>query len=119
MLNETENSISEKSALRVIASADFIVEVLESTQPVLVEFCTAWSRPCQALEPVLQKLAADCAGKVKVVCVNADDSLDLSLVYDIQDVPTLMCFVEGNPRWRVIGTATADAIEAKLQPFLN
>jgi thioredoxin-like negative regulator of GroEL len=52
-----------------------------------------------------------------VVKVNADDSLDLSLWYDIQSVPTLIFFVAGNPCLRIVGTATKEAILAKLKPF--
>ena len=53
-----------------------------------------------------------------MVKVNADDSLDLSLWYDIQFVPTLLCFVEGNPCLRIVGTASKEAILAKLKPFI-
>ena len=49
--------------------------------------------------------------------VDADNSLDLSLCYDIQSVPSLLCFIGGSPRWRIVGTAKREAIEAKLKPF--
>ena len=52
-----------------------------------------------------------------MVKVNADDSLDLSLLYDIQSVPTLVYFVGGDPRLRIVGTASKEAILAKLQPL--
>ncbi len=97
-----------------ITEATFAAEVLQSNQPVLVVFGTSWSRPCQVLDPILEELARDWSGKVKVVKVNADDSLDLSLIYDIQSIPTLLYFVEGKLRFRIIGTATKDAILAKL-----
>src|SRR5215472_17903029 len=74
----------QNGALPEITSDDFFGEVLVSKRPVLVEFWTSWSRPCQVLDSVLRQVAVDCAGKLKVVKVNADDSLDLSLVYDIQ-----------------------------------
>ena len=119
MLNKTENLNAQNGALPEITSEDFVAEVLASKQPVLVEFWTPWSRPCQVLDSLLQKLATDCAGRIKVVKVNADDCLDLSLVYDIQSVPTLLCFVEGNPRWSIVGTATSDAIKAKLNGHLE
>ena len=61
-------------------------------------------------DSVLQELARDWAGKVKVVKVNADDSLDLSLLYEIQSIPTLIYFVEGKPCVRIIGTASKEAI---------
>jgi thioredoxin len=119
MLNKTEKLNVQNGALPEITSDDFATEVLASKQPVLVEFWTPWSRPCQVLDSVLQKLATDCAGKIKVLKVNADDCLDLSLVYDIQSVPTLLCFVEGNPSWGIVGTATSDAIKTKLNGFLE
>ena len=52
-----------------------------------------------------------------MVKVNADDSIDLSLWYDIESVPTLICFVEGRPRWDIIGTANREAILEKLNLF--
>jgi thioredoxin 1 len=98
-----------------ITEAAFEAEVLKSKPPVLVVFGTPWSRPCQVLDPILQELARDWAGKVKVLKVNADDSLGLSLCYDIQSVPTLLYFVEGKLRVQIVGTATKDAILAKLK----
>ena len=119
MLSKTENMNAQNGALLAIAAEDFKAEVLESTQPVLVEFWAPWSRPCQVFDSVLRELAGACAGKVKLVKVNADDSLDLSLWYEIQSVPTLLCFVRGNPGLRIVGTATKEAILAKLEPFLK
>jgi len=93
-----------------LTAASFEAEVMKSKQPVLVVFGAPWSQPCQVLDPILQELARDCAGKVKVVKVNADDSLDLSLWYEIQSVPTLINFVEGKPCMRIVGTASKKAI---------
>ena len=117
MLKNTENLNTQNEALPLIAPADFKAEVLESKQPVLVGFWTAWSRPCQVFDTVLQELAGAYAGKIKVVKVDADNSLDLSLWYDIQSVPTLLYFVRGNPCLRIVGTASKEAILAKLKPF--
>jgi thioredoxin 1 len=115
MLKNTENLNVQDGALPLLAAEDFKTEVLESKQPVLVEFWAPWSRPCQVFDAVLQELASPCSGNVKVVKVNADDSLDLSLWYDIQSVPTLLYFVRGNPCLRIVGTATKEAILAKLK----
>ena len=119
MLNKAEKLNVQNGTLPEITSGNFIAEVLESNRPVLVEFWTPWSRPCQVLDSVLQELTVDCAGKIKMLKVNADDCLDLSLVYDIQSVPTLLCFVEGNPSWSIVGTATGEAIKAKLNGLLE
>jgi thioredoxin 1 len=100
-----------------LPETSFEAEVLHSKVPVLVVFETPWSQPCQMLDPVVQELARACAGKAKIIKVNADDCLGLSLSYEIQSIPTLIYFVEGKPVVRIVGTATKDAILAKLKPF--
>jgi thioredoxin 1 len=89
--------------------------VLKSQEPVLVEFWAPWSRPCQILDSVLTEVAAASSGKAKVVKVNADDCIDLSAWYDIQSVPTLVYFVGGEARIRIVGTASKEAILKKLE----
>ncbi len=118
-MKNTENTDHRKGrALTVdLAEANFGAEVLRSKQPVLVEFWTPWSRPCQVLESILQDIARSWAGKARVVRVNADDSLDLSLLYDIQSIPTLIYFLDGKARVRIVGTASKEAILGKLRPF--
>ena len=119
MLNETEkmNANENGAPIVLLGEASFEAEVVRSKQPVLVAFWAPWSRPCQVLDPVLQELASTLAGKSKVIKVNADDCLDLSLCYDIQSIPTFLYFVEGKPCTRIVGTATKQAILAKLKPF--
>ena len=98
-----------------IDNGNFDSEVLNSKQPVLVAFLTAWSRPCAIILPVLDEIASECAGKLKVARVNADTNLDLSLWYDVQSIPTLLYFVTGNVRAKIVGTATKEAILSKLE----
>ncbi len=97
-----------------IHERDFPEQVLKSEVPVLVEFWAPWSQPCKILDSVLSDVAASWSGTVKVVKVNADDSLELSLWYDIQSVPTLIYFLAGKPRVRIVGTASKEAILAKV-----
>ena len=117
-LKKPENMKTQKGSVPVVVpGANFKAEVLESKHPVLVEFWAPWSRPCQVMDSVLHELASAWAGNLKVVKINADDSLDLSLLYEIHSVPTLIYFVRGNPCLRMIGTASKEAILAKIQPF--
>jgi thioredoxin-like negative regulator of GroEL len=117
MLNRNEKTSMNGNSLQAayLPETQFEAEVLNSKQPVLVAFETPWSRPCQVQYPILEELARDWAGMIKTVRVNADDALDLSLCYDIQSIPTLLYFVEGKLRFRIVGTATKDAILAKLK----
>jgi thioredoxin 1 len=94
--------------------ANFDSEVLRSKMPVLVAFSANWSRPCTILDPVLDEIASECSGKLKVARVNADGNLDLSLQYDVQAMPTLLYFVSGNVRAKIVGTATKQAILSEL-----
>ena len=109
------NAMQTKTNLRVIGAADFEPEVLQSKQPVLVAFLAPWSRPCQVLDAALRETTAACGDRAKIVKVNADDNPELSLWFDIQSVPTVLCFVDGVPRARIVGTASKDAILARLQ----
>ncbi len=111
------NADQNRSSTLEVKEAEFQEQVLKSEQPVLVEFWAPWSRPCQVLDSVLKDIAVACAGKAKVLRVNADDSLDLSLCYDIESIPTLLYFIAGEPRVRIVGTASKEAILAKLAPF--
>jgi thioredoxin 1 len=98
-----------------VAQDNFESEVLRSEQPVIVAFCAPWSRPCQIFESTLDEVAATCAGRVKVVKVNADDNPDLSMWYEIQSIPTLLYFTAGNPHAKIVGIASKEAILSKLQ----
>jgi len=106
---------SDNGPIIVIDEANFASEVLRWKQPVLVAFSAAWSRPCQILDSVLEEVAATCAGREKVVRINADNNPDLSLVWNIQSIPTLLYFVDGNLRARIVGTASKEAILSKLR----
>ena len=109
------NTNPDKGPIIEIGEANFESEVLRWKQPVLVAFSAAWSRPCQILDSVLEEVAATCAGRVKIVKINADNNPDLSLVWNIQSIPTLLYFVDGNLRARIVGTASKEAILSKLR----
>ena len=98
-----------------IGEANFESEVLRWKQPVLVACSAAWSRPCQILDSVLEEVAVACAGREKVVRINADNNPDLSLVWKIQSIPTLLYFIDGSLRARIVGTASKEAILSKLR----
>lgn len=113
--DENMNGSANHSKPVQIDALNFDSEVLQAKQPVLVAFLASWSRPCAVLAPVLDEIASECAGKLKVVRVNADTNLDLSLWYDVQSVPSLLYFVAGDLRAKIIGTATKEAILSKLE----
>ncbi len=107
-------NVSQKPSIKFLGQADFASEVLQAGKPVLVVFIAPWSRPCQVLEATLNEVVPACSERVEVVKINADDQPDLSLWYDIQSIPTLLYFVAGRVQARVVGTASKEAILAKL-----
>jgi thioredoxin 1 len=102
-----------------IGGENFESEVLSSKQPVMVAFSAPWSRPCHIIGSVLEEVVTACAGRVKVVKVNVDDHPDLGVWYDIQSIPTLLCFVNGKVCVQIVGTASKEAILAKLQTVFH
>jgi len=110
-MNQSDNN----SKLTPIDGVNFDSEVLQAKQPVLVAFLTTWSQPCSNLASVLDEIASECAGKLKVGRVDADANLDLSLWFNVQSVPTLLHFVGGEVRAKIVGTATKEAILSKLE----
>ena len=109
------NTNPDNGPIIEIGEANFESEVLRWKQPVLVAFSAAWSRPCQILDSVLEEVATACAGRAKVVKLNADNHPDLSFVWKIQSIPTLLYFIDGNLRAKIVGTASKEAILSKLQ----
>src|SRR5882724_1459890 len=109
------NKDSDNRPIIEIGEGNFDSEVLRWKRPVLVVFSAAWSRPCGVLDSVLEEVAAACNERVKVARINADNNPDLSLFWRIQSIPTLLYFVDGNLRARIVGTASKEAILSKLR----
>lgn len=86
-----------------INSSDFKSKVLESESAVLVDFWAEWCGPCKAIGPLIDKLAADYAGKVDVVKVDVDSNQDLAAEYGIMSIPALVVFKGGKEVDRVVG----------------
>ena len=98
--------------------ADFSTVAEQSPVPVLVDFWAAWCGPCRMVSPVLDKLAREREGAVKLVKVDVDKNPGLSRRFDVQAIPTLMVIVDGKVAARQAGAAPAEALRTWLDGAL-
>jgi thioredoxin len=101
-----------------INDASFDQEVIKSTVPVLVEFGAEWCGPCRQMEPVLEQLAGEWNGKVRLARIDVDESVALTMQFQVMSVPTLILFVKGEARQRLSGKQPRDRLVEKFSPYL-
>ena len=101
-----------------ITEANFETEVLKSPVPVLLDFWAAWCGPCRMIGPVLEQLAGEYEGRIKVCKANVDEETDLASRFGVVSIPTLLVFKDGKIENQATGAQPKQNIEALFRDLL-
>ncbi len=102
-----------------LTNSNFQSEVIESSIPVLVDFWATWCGPCRMIAPVIEELASEYDGKLKVGKVDVDNYQQLAMQYGIRSIPTLLIFKNGTVVEQIIGAVPKKALVDKISKHLN
>ena len=102
-----------------VTDATFEPEVVEEGGVVLVDFGAEWCHPCKQLDPVVEELADEWDGRVRVMKLDIDNNVDSTMKYQVMGVPTLILFKDGEPVERLTGFMPKKKIIDKLTPHLT
>jgi thioredoxin 1 len=97
-----------------LTTDNFQKEVLESAQPILVDFWAEWCNPCRALAPILDDLAGEYDGKVRIGKVNIEDQQALATQFGVQSIPTLLLFNKGQVTEQMVGLRSKKDLKARF-----
>lgn len=97
---------------------DSEVQAASASLPVLVDFWAEWCRPCLAIAPILEQIAREQSGRLKVAKVNVDVAPDLAQRFNIRSIPTLLIFKNGTVVGQMVGAMPKAALESRIQQFL-
>lgn len=103
-----------------VNKANFQSEVLESKEPVLVDFWAPWCMPCQMMAPTLDELSGEMAGKVKIAKVNTEDgsNQELAIQYQIQSIPNMKLFKDGRIIGEFIGLRNKETLKGEIENLI-
>jgi thioredoxin 1 len=101
-----------------VSDDTFEKEVLQSSQPVLVDFYADWCGPCRAIAPIVEEIARDLSDRLKVVKIDVDQNPQTAMQYGVQSIPTLIIFKNGKEVERLIGYMSKAKLMSKIEPHL-
>ena len=101
-----------------LSAATFDEVLASSEEPVLVDFWAEWCGPCKMIAPILDEIATEQAGKVRVTKLNVDDAPDIARRFEVMSIPTLLVFRDGQVAKRIVGAKPKGALIEELSEFL-
>ncbi len=92
-------------------------DIIKSEKPVLIDFFATWCGPCKMMHPVLEELHTKVGEKARIIKIDIDKNQELSAIYNVRSVPTLMIFQNGELKWRTSGVQSVQALEQELEKY--
>ena len=107
------------SSATAVTDGSFQQDVLQSGEPVLVDFWASWCQPCRMVAPVVEEIATENSGKLKVLKLDVDENQTTAMNYNVSSIPTLILFKDGQPVERIVGFNPKDRLMSKISPHLS
>ena len=105
--------------IKHVSDTTFEQDVLNSANPVLVDFWAEWCGPCKMIAPTLEEIATEHEGKLRIAKLNVDDNPQTAMRYNVMSIPTLMVFNEGEPVKRLVGAKGKGQLLQDLAEFIS
>ena len=102
-----------------VSDATFEEEIGAATEPVLVDFWAEWCGPCKMIAPVLEEIAEEYDGRLRIAKLNVDDNPQTARRFDVMSIPTLILFKDGQPKKRMVGAKGKSALLGELAEFVG
>lgn len=101
-----------------LTDATFDEEIAGADEPLLVDFWAEWCAPCKMITPILEEIAAENAGKLRIAKLNVDDNMMVARRFEVMSIPTLILFKDGAPQLRLVGAKGKGQLVQELEAFL-
>ncbi len=105
--------------ISTLTDSTFDEEIGAAGEPVVVDFWAEWCGPCKMISPILEEIATEHAGKVRVAKLNVDDNPDVTRRFEVMSIPTLIVFRDGQPVRRMIGAKGKGQLLEELSEFIG
>ena len=106
------------ATITTLTDSTFDEEIKGADEPVLVDFWAEWCGPCKMIAPVLEEIAGEQDGKLRIAKLNVDESLEIARRFEVMSIPTLILFKDGEPQLRLVGAKGKGQLLQELQAFL-